>query len=152
MSLQSACTRGITLGCSKTLLSLRDLGNTLIVVEHDEETMRASDYIVDLGPGAGVHGGHIVAADRPDALMQDPNSLTAAYLRGERKIDVPETRRSGNGKLLKIVGATEHNLQNVDVDIPLGTLTCITGASRLGQVHAGSPHPPRELSQAALPR
>ena len=117
----------------KTLLSLRDLGNTLIVVEHDEETMRASDYIVDLGPGAGVHGGHIVAADRPDALMQDPNSLTAAYLRGERKIDVPETRRSGNGKVLKIVGATEHNLQNVNVDIPLGTLTCITGASGSGK-------------------
>ena len=117
----------------KTLLSLRDLGNTLIVVEHDEETMRASDYIVDLGPGAGVHGGHIVAADRPDALMQDQNSLTAAYLRGERKIDVPETRRNGNGKSLKIIGATEHNLQNVDVDIPLGTLTCITGASGSGK-------------------
>ena len=117
----------------KTLLSLRDLGNTLIVVEHDEETMRASDYIVDLGPGAGVHGGHVVASNTPDKLMKDKNSLTAAYLRGERKIDVPESRRNGNGKSLKIVGATEHNLQNVDVEIPLGTLTCITGASGSGK-------------------
>ena len=117
----------------KTLLSLRDLGNTLIVVEHDEETMRASDYIVDLGPGAGVHGGHVVAADKPGKLMKDKASLTAAYLRGERKIDVPESRRNGNGKTLKIVGATEHNLQNVDVEIPLSTLTCITGASGSGK-------------------
>ena len=117
----------------KTLLSLRDLGNTLIVVEHDEETMRASDYIVDLGPGAGVHGGHVVAAGEPGQLTQDKDSLTAAYLRGERKIDVPESRRNGNGKTLKIIGATEHNLQNVDVEIPLGTLTCITGASGSGK-------------------
>ena len=117
----------------KTLLSLRDLGNTLIVVEHDEETMRAADYIVDLGPGAGIHGGSVVAAAEPADLLKDPNSLTAAYLRGDRKIDVPKTRRSGNGKRLKIVGAREHNLKNVTVELPLGTLTCITGASGSGK-------------------
>ena len=117
----------------KTLLSLRDLGNTLIVVEHDEETMRAADYIVDLGPGAGVHGGNIVAAAEPADLLKDPNSLTAAYLRGDKKIKVPEQRRDGNGKRLKIVGAREHNLKNVTVEFPLGTLTCITGASGSGK-------------------
>ena len=112
----------------QTLLRLRDLGNTLIVVEHDEETMRAADHLVDLGPGAGIHGGEIIAEGPPDELMHDPNSLTAAYLRGEKKIDVPTKRRGGNGKSLKILGATEHNLQNIDVEFPLGTLTCITGA------------------------
>ena len=117
----------------KTLLRLRDLGNTLIVVEHDEETMRAADYLVDLGPGAGVHGGQIVAEGPPDVLMHDPTSLTAAYLRGDKKIEVPPRRRSGNGKTLKIVGATEHNLQNVSVELPLGTLICITGASGSGK-------------------
>ncbi len=117
----------------QTLLRLRDLGNTLIVVEHDEETMRAADYLVDLGPGAGIHGGQIIAEGTPDVLMQDPDSLTAAYLRGDKKIDVPTRRRSGSGKSLKIVGATEHNLQDVSVDIPLGTLTCITGASGSGK-------------------
>ncbi len=117
----------------QTLLRLRDLGNTLIVVEHDEETMRAADYLVDLGPGAGIHGGEIIAEGTPDVLMQDPDSLTAAYLRGDKKIDVPTKRRSGSGKSLKIVGATEHNLQDVSVDIPLGTLTCITGASGSGK-------------------
>ena len=117
----------------KTLLSLRDLGNTLIVVEHDEETMRASDFIVDLGPGAGIHGGHVVAAAPPEELVEDRNSLTAAYLRGDKGIAVPEARREGNGKRLKIVGAREHNLQNIDVALPLGTLTCITGASGSGK-------------------
>ncbi len=117
----------------RTLLRLRDLGNTLIVVEHDEETMRAADYLVDLGPGAGVHGGEIIAEGPPDKLMHDPNSLTAAYLRGETKIDVPTKRRGGNGKSLKILGATEHNLKNLDIDFPLGTLTCITGASGSGK-------------------
>ncbi len=117
----------------QTLLHLRDLGNTLIVVEHDEETMRAADYLVDLGPGAGVHGGEIIAEGTPDALMQDPNSLTAAYLRGDKKIEVPSKRRGGSGKRIKILGASEHNLQNVSVEIPLGTLTCITGASGSGK-------------------
>ena len=116
-----------------TLLRLRDLGNTLIVVEHDEETMRAADYLVDLGPGAGIHGGEIIAEGTPDAVMHDPNSVTAAYLRGEKKIAVPSKRRGGSGKKIKILGATEHNLQNVSVELPLGTLTCITGASGSGK-------------------
>jgi excinuclease ABC subunit A len=117
----------------RTLMSLRDLGNTLIVVEHDEDTMRASDYIVDLGPGAGVHGGEVVAAGTPEVLTGDPASLTAAYLRGELKIEVPTRRREGNGKRLKIMGAREHNLRNIDVEIPLGTMTCITGPSGSGK-------------------
>ncbi len=117
----------------RTLLSLRDLGNTLIVVEHDEETMRRADYIVDLGPGAGVHGGEVVAAATPEALLEHPSSLTAAYLRGDRRIEVPPKRREGNGKKLTVVGAREHNLRNIDVAIPLGTLTCITGASGSGK-------------------
>jgi excinuclease ABC subunit A len=117
----------------KTLLSLRDLGNTLIVVEHDEETMRSADHIVDLGPGAGIHGGEVVAAGAPEVLAQHPTSLTAAYLRGERSIPVPSERRSGNGKTLTVVGAREHNLRDLSVDIPLGTLTCVTGASGSGK-------------------
>ncbi|MBS3932868.1 MAG: excinuclease ABC subunit UvrA [Truepera sp.] len=116
-----------------TLLSLRDLGNTLIVVEHDAETMRASDFIVDLGPGAGIHGGQIVAAAPPQELLYHPHSLTAAYLRGEKRIEMPAKRRDGNGKALRIVGAREHNLKNLDVAIPLGLMTCITGASGSGK-------------------
>ncbi|MEX2534871.1 MAG: excinuclease ABC subunit UvrA [Trueperaceae bacterium] len=117
----------------RTLLSLRDLGNTLIVVEHDEDTMRASDYIVDLGPGAGIHGGEVVAAGTPAELTRHPTSLTASYLRGDRKIPVPDRRREGNGKKLKIVKAREHNLRDIDVEIPLGTMTCITGPSGSGK-------------------
>ena len=117
----------------RTLLQLRDLGNTLIVVEHDEETMRAADHIVDLGPGAGVHGGAVVAAGSPAELMAHPTSLTARYLRGELRIDVPAQRRGGNGKALTVVGAREHNLQDLTVAVPLGTLTCVTGASGSGK-------------------
>ena len=117
----------------ETLKKLRDIGNTLIVVEHDEETMLASDYIVDIGPAAGVHGGEIVAAGTPSQLMKAKNSLTAEFLSGRSKIEVPEKRREGNGKYLKIVGATEHNLKNVDVKIPLGTFTCVTGVSGSGK-------------------
>ncbi len=117
----------------KTLLSLRDLGNTLIVVEHDEETMRAADYIVDLGPGAGIHGGEVVAADAPERLVEHPTSLTAAYLRGDKRIEVPSERRKGNGKALTVVGAREHNLRDLTVNFPLGTLTCVTGASGSGK-------------------
>src|SRR5690606_33234610 len=102
----------------RTLHNLRDLGNTLLVVEHDEETMRSADYIVDLGPGAGVHGGKVVAEGSPEELMRDNGSLTAAYLRGEKKIAVPNGRREGNGKRLVIEGAKEHNLKDIDVGIP----------------------------------
>ena len=117
----------------ETLKKLRDIGNTLIVVEHDEETMLASDYIVDIGPYAGVHGGKIVAAGTPTQLMKAKDSVTADFLSGRRKIAVPEKRREGNGKFLKIVGAKEHNLKNIDVTIPLGTLTCVTGVSGSGK-------------------
>ncbi|MEX2542470.1 MAG: excinuclease ABC subunit UvrA [Trueperaceae bacterium] len=117
----------------RTLLNLRDLGNTLIVVEHDEDTMLASDYIVDLGPGAGIHGGEVVAAGTPAELTRHPASLTAAYLRGELKIEVPKRRREGSGKKLMVKGAREHNLRNIDVEIPLGTMTCITGPSGSGK-------------------
>ena len=95
------------------LKDMRDLGNTLIVVEHDEDTMRASDYIVDVGPGAGVHGGQIVAAGTPEEIMQNENSITGAYLSGRKRIEVPATRRKGNGKKLKIVKASQNNLKNV---------------------------------------
>ena len=117
----------------KTLQDLRDLGNTLLVVEHDEDTMRAADYIVDVGPGAGVHGGEIVAAGTPEEVMNTPGSITGDYLAGRRKIPVPDHRRKGNGKHLKIFGARENNLRNVNVDIPLGTFTCVTGVSGSGK-------------------
>ena len=116
-----------------TLRSLRDLGNTLIVVEHDEDTMRAADYIVDVGPGAGSHGGEIVAAGTLSDIMAEPRSLTGQYLSGFKKIPVPSSRRRGNGKELKICGAAENNLKNIDVSVPLGTLTCVTGVSGSGK-------------------
>ena len=117
----------------ETLCRLRDTGNTVIVVEHDEETMMASDYIVDIGPGAGIHGGTVVAAGTPEEIMQCEDSLTGAYLSGRRKIPVPEKRREGNGTFLTIKGAKENNLKNLDVDIPLGKFVCVTGVSGSGK-------------------
>lgn len=116
-----------------TLKNLRDYGNSIIVVEHDEETMNESDYIVDIGPGAGIHGGEVVAVGTPEEIKRSENSLTGRYLSGKLKIEVPEKRREGNGKTLKIVGAREHNLKNISVSIPLGTLCCVTGVSGSGK-------------------
>jgi excinuclease ABC subunit A len=116
-----------------TLKGLRDLGNTVLVVEHDEETMRNADWIVDLGPGAGEHGGWLVAEGKPEDIEAEPNSITGAYLSGRKIVPLPEARRQGNGKFLKILGATENNLKNIDVEIPLGELVCITGVSGSGK-------------------
>ena len=116
-----------------TLRHLRDLGNTLIVVEHDEDTMRAADYIVDVGPGAGSHGGNIVAAGTLQDILACPESITGQYLSGAKKIPVPARRRPGNGNFLTVRQASENNLKNVDVQIPLGTLTCVTGVSGSGK-------------------
>ena len=117
----------------RTLKDLRDIGNSVIVVEHDEETMQASDFIVDIGPGAGIHGGEIVAAGTPDEIAKNPRSITGAYLSGRRSIEVPKERRAGNGHFLSVRGATENNLKNLDVDIPLGTITAVTGVSGSGK-------------------
>ena len=116
-----------------TLKQLRDLGNTLIVVEHDEDTMRAADYIVDVGPGAGSNGGRIVAAGTLQQILDCPESITGQYLSGAKKILVPSARRAGNGQTLRILGAAENNLNEIDVQIPLGTLTCVTGVSGSGK-------------------
>lgn len=116
-----------------TLRHLRDLGNTLIIVEHDEDTMRAADYIVDIGPGAGIHGGELVAAGTVDDIMACENSITGQYLSGKRKIPVPAKRRSGNGKKLTVHGASQNNLQNIDVEIPLGEFVAVTGVSGSGK-------------------
>ena len=116
-----------------TLQNLRDLGNSLIVVEHDEDTMRAADYLIDIGPGAGVHGGQVVAAGTPAEVMANPDSLTGQYLSGKKKIEVPAARRAGNGKILKVVGASENNLRHIDVEFPLGTFIVVTGVSGSGK-------------------
>ncbi len=116
-----------------TLKRLRDVGNSLIVVEHDEETMAESDYIVDIGPGAGIHGGEVVAQGTPAEIMANPRSLTGAYLSGRRQIPVPAIRRAGNGNFLTVRGAREHNLKNLTVRFPLGTFTCVTGVSGSGK-------------------
>jgi len=115
------------------LQKLRDLGNTVVVVEHDEDTMRAADWLVDLGPGAGRHGGRVVAAGPPDAVARDPESLTGRYLAGAVRIPVPSARRRGHGVALEVLGAREHNLRDVDVAFPLGTFTCVTGVSGSGK-------------------
>ena len=117
----------------RTLLRLRDLGNTVLVVEHDEETIRSADWIIDLGPGAGEHGGEVVAAGPIEAIMNEPRSITGRYLKGELQIPVPERRRAGSGKVLKVIGASEHNLKNIDVEFPLGTFICVTGVSGSGK-------------------
>ncbi|MDR3130094.1 MAG: excinuclease ABC subunit UvrA [Treponema sp.] len=116
-----------------TLLYLRNLGNTLIVVEHDEQTLRTADYIVDLGPGAGVHGGSVVAQGTPEEVMKVEGSLTGQYLAGTLVMEIPEERRGGNGNFLRLFGVKEHNLKNIDVEIPLGVFTCITGVSGSGK-------------------
>ncbi len=117
----------------RTLEKMRDLGNSLLVVEHDDETMRTADWIIDMGPGAGEHGGMIIAQGTPEQIMADPNSITGAYLSGRRSVPIPAERRAGNGKFLTIKGARENNLKNIDVDIPLGKLIVITGVSGSGK-------------------
>ncbi len=117
----------------KTLKELRDLGNTLIVVEHDEETMREADHVIDIGPGAGINGGRVVAQGTIQDICASPESVTGQYLSGRKTIPVPDKRRKGNGKLLRIRGASENNLRHIDVDIPLGKLICVTGVSGSGK-------------------
>ena len=117
----------------KTLKTMRDLGNTLIVVEHDEETIRSADYVVDIGPGAGEHGGKVVAVGTPDEIAKNEESITGAYLSGRMSIPIPQQRREGNGKTLVVHGARAHNLKNIDVEIPLGKFVCVTGVSGSGK-------------------
>jgi len=117
----------------RTLKNLRDLGNTLIVVEHDEETMLESDYLVDVGPGPGIHGGHVVASGTPAEVMENPDSITGQYLSGRKRIEIPSRRRKPNGKWLKVIGAKENNLKNIRAEFPLGVFTCVTGVSGSGK-------------------
>jgi len=116
-----------------TLKGLRDLGNTVLVVEHDEETIRTADWVVDLGPGAGEHGGELVAEGTVEDILKNPASLTGAYLSRRLQVPMPEKRRTGNGKHLRVVGARENNLKNLTLDIQLGKLVCITGVSGSGK-------------------
>ena len=116
-----------------TLKKLRDIGNTVIVVEHDEETMLESDYIIDIGPGAGIHGGHVVAVGTPEEIMKNEDSITGAYLSGRKSIEIPKYRREGNGNSIVVKGAREHNLKGIDVEIPLGKFVCVTGVSGSGK-------------------
>ncbi len=117
----------------ETLKNLRDLGNTLIVVEHDEDTIRSADFVVDIGPGAGIHGGEVVAAGSVEDIIKCKNSITGQYLSGAKKVEIPEKRRKGNGKTLKIIGAEENNLKKIDVELPLGEFVCVTGVSGSGK-------------------
>lgn len=116
-----------------SLLEMRDIGNTLIVVEHDHDTMLQADYLIDIGPKAGIHGGYVVAAGTPEEVMANENSITGRYLSGKEKIDVPTNRRKGNGKYIELKGCTQNNLKNIDVKFPLGTFTCVTGVSGSGK-------------------
>ena len=116
-----------------TLKRLRDVGNSVIVVEHDEETIEEADYVLDIGPAAGIHGGQLVACGTPEQIKEDPNSITGAYLSGRLRIAVPKKRRKGNGSVVSVIGAAEHNLKNIDVDIPLGCFVCVTGVSGSGK-------------------
>jgi len=116
-----------------TLKQLRDTGNTVVVVEHDEETIRSADYVIDLGPGAGKHGGKVIAAGTPEVIMENPDSLTGLYLSGKKSIPVPEKRRKGNGRYLQILGARHNNLKRINVKIPLGMFVCVTGVSGSGK-------------------
>ena len=116
-----------------TLKSLRDQGNTVIVVEHDEDAIKTADYVVDIGPGAGINGGKIVAEGTLQDIMQSKDSITAQYLSGKKEISKPKKRRKGNGKFIELIGAKQNNLKNIDLKIPLGTLTCITCVSGSGK-------------------